>query len=315
MARIYAAGSKAFARIEGDGEAALSLEGVGARAIAFDPKDPDTVYVGTDDDGIFKSSDGGSTFDRLSGSFHPRITSLAISPVDGAIYAGTEPSSLFVSRDEGESWRELEGLKNLPSAPTWSFPPRPWTSHVRSLALSHTDPNLIVAGIELGGIVRSSDSGETWQDQRPGAVADCHSLATHPEHPSAIFEAGGTGFAESEDFGESWRESADGLEMRYAWGLAIPPDDPETIYISAASGPMRAHGKGFTDAAIYRRSSGEWMPILEHLREFPYALATDSSGSLYAGFGDGGIHVKENGSWKGVARIPGDLDAMAVASL
>ncbi|MDQ3507727.1 MAG: hypothetical protein M3494_06905 [Actinomycetota bacterium] len=311
MTLIYAAGPQAFARIE-DGGMSVSLENTGARAISTDPSDPDIVYVGTDDDGVFKSSDGGSNFDRLSGSFHPRITSLAVSPVDRAVYAGTEPSSLFASRDGGDSWRELEGLKNLPSAPTWSFPPRPWTSHVRAIALSHTDPSLIVAGIELGGIVRSADSGETWQDQRPGAVADCHSLATHPEASNTVFEAGGTGFAESGDFGESWRQSTDGLEMRYAWGLAVSPEDPERIYISAASGPMRAHGEGFTDAAIYERRSGAWTPILEHLREFPYALATDSSGSLYAGFGDGGIHVKENGSWREVARIPGGLDAMVV---
>lgn len=312
MTRVYAAGGKAFARIEGGG-ATLSLENIGARAISFDPNNPDTVYVGTDGDGIFKSGDGGGNWDRLSGAFPSRITSLAVSPADGAVYAGTEPSNLLVSRDGGESWRELEGLKNLPSAPTWSFPPRPWTSHVRSIALSHTNPSLIVAGIELGGIVRSADGGGTWQDQRPGAIADCHSLATHPTLPNAIFEAGGTGFAESGDFGDSWRQNTEGLEMRYAWGLAVSPEDPAEIYVSAASGPMRAHGKGFTDAAIYRRSSERWIPILEHLREFPYALATDSSGSLYAGFGDGGIHVKENGSWREVARVPGGLDAMVVA--
>lgn len=308
MTRVYAAGDKSFVKVE-DGETKLSLEGMGARAIAFDPQDPDTVYVGTSDDGVFKSGDGGENWDRLSGILHPRITSLAVSPTDGTVYAGTEPSSLFVSRDGGETWRELEGLKNLPSAPTWSFPPRPWTSHVRAIALSGADPKLIVAGIELGGIVRSFDGGETWQDQRPGAVADCHSLATHPELPSTVFEAGGTGFAESEDFGDSWRQSTKGLAHRYAWGLAV---SPETMYISAASGPGRAHGKGFSDAAIYERRSGRWAPILEHLREFPYALATDSSGSLYAGFGGGDIHIKENGSWRKLASVPGGLDALVV---
>ncbi len=312
MPLIYAAGARAFARIE-DGGTALSLEDMGARSLAVDPGNPDTVYVGTSDDGIFKSGDAGKSWGRISGIVHPRITSLAVSPVDGTLYAGTEPSSLFASRDGGETWQELEGLKNLPSAPTWSFPPRPWTSHVRAVALSSGDPSLIVAGIELGGVVRSFDGGETWQDQRPGAVADCHSLATHPILPDAIYEAGGTGFAESGDFGDSWRQSDEGLDLRYAWGLAADPEDPETIYVSAASGPMRAHGKGFTDAAIYERHSGRWTPILEHLREFPYALAADSSGSLYAGFGDGAVHVKENGSWRKIANVPGGLDALVVA--
>ena len=45
--------------------------------------------------------------------------------------ADTEPSRLFRGGDKGESWRELKALVELPSRPHWSFPPRPWTSHVR----------------------------------------------------------------------------------------------------------------------------------------------------------------------------------------
>ena len=178
MIRLYTAAASAVAIVE-NGGVKLTLEERGAQCLAVDPNDPDTVYIGTSDEGLFRSSDGGRSWNRLAGVSHPRVTAIAISPVDGALYAGTEPSSLFVSRDRGGSWRELEGLKSLPSASTWSFPPRPWTSHVRSLALSPEDPNLIVAGIELGGVVRSTDGGESWQDQRPGAYADCHALATH----------------------------------------------------------------------------------------------------------------------------------------
>ena len=54
---------------------------------------------------------------------------------------------------------------------------------------------MILVGIELGGIVRSSDGGETWQDQRPGAQPDCHALATHPAKADTVYEAGGGGFA------------------------------------------------------------------------------------------------------------------------
>ena len=61
-------------------------------------------------------------------------SSVAVSAVDGAVYAGTEPSRLFRSDDRGESWRELKALLELPSRPRWSFPPRPWTSHVRWIA-------------------------------------------------------------------------------------------------------------------------------------------------------------------------------------
>src|SRR5919199_2313215 len=203
MTRLYAAGDSAVAVVE-DGRIELKLEGRGARCLAVDPADPDTLYVGTTDEGLFGSEDGGEGWERVSGIEHPRVAGVAVSPVDGAVYAGTEPSTLFVSRDGGASWRELEGLKNLPSAPTWSFPPRPWTSHVRSVALSHEDPNLIVTGIELGGVVRSEDGGESWQDQRPGAYADCHTLAAHAAARKTLYEAAGGGFAASEDFGGSW---------------------------------------------------------------------------------------------------------------
>ena len=252
MTRLYAATGDAVAVIE-NGTVELTLKGCGAQCLAVDPKDPDTVYAGTSDEGLFKSSDGGRSWERLWGVAHPRVTSVAVSAVNGAVYAGTEPSSLFVSRDGGGSWRELEGLKNLPSAPTWSFPPRPWTSHVRSIALSYEDPDLIVAGIELGGVVRSEDGGESWQDQRPGAYADCHTLGTHGGAPNTVYEAAGGGFAQSEDFGDSWAAADEGLAQRYVWGLAVDREDPTLLYVSAAMGPGRAHGGGSSDAAIYRR--------------------------------------------------------------
>ncbi len=224
-----------------------------------------------------------------------------------------------MSRDGGESWRELEGLKNLPSAPSWSFPPRPWTSHVRSIALSFENPDLIVAGIELGGVVRSSDGGESWQDQRPGAYADCHTLTTHAAAPQMLYEAAGGGFAESEDFGKSWATSDTGIKHRYVWGLTVDQEDPTLLYISAAAGPGQAHGSSFSDAAIYRRSGeGRWEPVLERLDGFPYALVGDPEApcALYAGFGDGRIVCSPDAgkSWGEVARVPG-LDALAAVAV
>jgi photosystem II stability/assembly factor-like uncharacterized protein len=317
MIRLYAVANSAVTIVE-NGKIELTLEGRGARCVAADPQDPDILYVGTSDEGLFKGEDGGRNWERISGIEHPRVTAVAVSPADGALYAGTEPSALFVSRDGGATWRELEGLKNLPSAPTWSFPPRPWTSHVRAISLSYADPNLVVAGIELGGIVRSPDGGETWRDQRPGAYADCHSLAAHPMAPEALYEAGGGGFAESGNFGDSWQAADEGMSLRYAWGLAVASEDPTLVYASAASGPGRAHGGGFSDAAIYRRRDGRrWETLLEGLAAFPYALTADPEApdALYAGFGDGTIlrSADAGESWDEVARAP-ELAALAAVS-
>ena len=318
MVRLYVAGGSAVSVIE-DGSVETGLEGHGARCLASDPKGPDTLYVGTSDEGLFKSEDGGRTWEQLLGIEHPRVTAVAVSPTNGAVYAGTEPSSLFVSRDGGASWRELEGMRNLPSAPTWSFPPRPWTSHVRAIALSYSDPNLVVAGIELGGVVRSADGGETWQDQRPGAQPDCHSLFAHPAAPDLLYEAGGGGFAQSTDFGESWESADEGMGLRYVWGLAADAEDPSLVYASAASGPYQAHGRGSSNATIYRRTGNErWQPVLEGLAAFPYALCQDpeTPGTLYAGLGDGMILRGTNAgeSWEEVTQVASGLQALLAVS-
>ena len=318
MVRLYVAGENAVSVIEDD-RVETGLEGRGARCLALDPKVPDTLYVGTSDEGIFKSEVGGGTWEKLSGIGHPRVTAVAVSPTDGAVYAGTEPSALFVSRDGGLSWRELEGMRNLPSAPTWSFPPRPWTSHVRAIALSYADPDLVVAGIELGGVVRSADGGETWQDQRPGAQADCHSLFAHPGAPELLYEAGGGGFAQSTDFGESWEGADGGMDLHYVWGLAADAEDPSLVYTSAASGPGRAHGARPSNATIYRRSGNErWQPVLEGLFAFPYALCQDpqTPGTLYAGFGDGTIvrGTDAGAQWEEVAQVASGIQDLASAS-
>jgi hypothetical protein len=139
----------------------------------------------------------------------------------------------------------------------------------------------------------------------------------HAATPNTLYEAAGGGFAESEDFGESWAAADAGIKHRYVWGLAVDREDPTLLYVSAATGPGRAHGAGFSDAAIYRRSGGRWEPVIEHLAEFPYALAADpdTPGALYAGLGDGAILRSSDAgaSWNEVARAPG-LDALAAVA-
>jgi photosystem II stability/assembly factor-like uncharacterized protein len=209
------------------------------------------------------------------------------------VYAGTEPSRLFRSDDRGASWRELEALLELPSRPTWRFPPRPWTSHVRWIAPSPHDADLILVGIELGGLMRSSDGGATWQDHRPGAQRDVHSLAWHPSERGRAYEAGGGGAAFSEDAGETWRPADDGRDRHYTWSVAVDQADPELWYVSASTGPFAAHGGGDPEARIFRRQAGEpWRPLRgglpEPLPAMPYALAAED-GRLFAGLADGQI--------------------------
>jgi len=201
---------------------------------------------------------------------------------------------LFRSADGGQSWVELAALRDIPSAPTWSFPPRPWTSHVRWIAPSPHDAGLLLVGIELGGLMRSADGGETWEDHRPGAQRDVHALAWHPRTAGRAYEAGGGGAAWSHDGGETWQPADEGRDRNYTWALAIDPSDPDCWYISASPGPRQAHFDGNAQAFIYRwRGSGPWEALdgglPQPLDSMPYALA-HAGDALYAGLSDGRIY-------------------------
>jgi photosystem II stability/assembly factor-like uncharacterized protein len=241
---------------------------------------------------VRRSVDGGRSWIE-SELPEPGVFSLAVSPADGTVYAGTEPSRLFRSRDRGESWNELDALLELPSRPSWSFPPRPWTSHVRWIAPSPHDAELLLVGIELGGLMRSADGGRSWQDQRPGAQLDVHSLAWHPHAPGRAYEAGGGGAAFSTDAGDTWRSADEGRDRHYTWSVAVDAVDPDCWYVSASTGPFAAHGRNDPQARIYRSEGGRpWQALAgglpEPLPAMPYALvATD--GRLFAGLADGSL--------------------------
>jgi photosystem II stability/assembly factor-like uncharacterized protein len=299
-AGLYAATGDSIAHIDPAGAVAIELPGSGARCLVVSAEG---VLAGTPR-GVIRVGDGSVL---LEGD----VFSLAVG-ADGALYAGTEPSALFRSDDGGGTWRELAALLELPSRPTWSFPPRPWTSHVRWIAPSPHQAGLLLVGIELGGLMRSEDGGETWADHRPGAQRDVHSLAWHPVAEGRAYEAGGGGSAWSFDAGRTWQPADTGRDRHYTWAVAADPDDPDRWYVSASTGPFAAHGRRDAQARVYRwEGDGPW----RELRVFdamPYALAI-ADGRLVAGLADGRLFVSgdRGETWEQVAlsgdELPGVL--------
>jgi photosystem II stability/assembly factor-like uncharacterized protein len=313
MARLYAATGDGIARLEETGAGwtvELTLLGSGAQCLAVDPTEKDVVYAGLREGGVRRTVDGGRSWEECE-LREPGVFSLAVSAADGVVYAGTEPSRLFRSEDRGECWRELEALLELPSRPTWSFPPRPWTSHVRWIAPSPHDAELLLVGIELGGLMRSVDGGESWQDHRPGAQPDVHSLAWHPRLPGRAYEAGGGGAAFSTDAGENWRPADEGRDRHYTWSTTVDPDDPHCWFLSASTGPYAAHGGRDPQARIYRRRGSEpWQALTgglpEPLPAMPYALHF-TDGRLFAGLANGRLwESRDRGENWTPLRLEGD---------
>lgn len=298
------------------------LQDQGIRCLAPVPHHPNILYAGTQGSGVLRSDNGGDTW-QPAGLNGQIIKSLAASPHDPQLlYAGTKPPCVFVTRDGGQSWVELHSFRDIRFRKLWRSPAEPpdFRAYVQALSVSPSDPNIVVAGIEFGAVVRSTDGGRTWSNHRKGALRDCHTLTFHVHNGDWVYEAGGTGVgaAVSNNAGQSWQQPKDGLGRRYGWACAADPQRPEVWYISAGDfawkGTPQVHKDGQANAYIYRKSGGSpWEKLAGGLPQpldyMAYGLVTDPSapGHLYAGLSNGQIwHSQDYGdTW---SRLPVNLN-------
>ena len=283
------------------------LEGMKATAVAAD-ENAGRLYVGTSGNGLFRSVDGGRTWDAVSLA-HDDITALAVqanTAGDGVVYAGTSPSTFWRSEDGGESWQEMTAMLELPSSSEWSFPPQPHTHHVRCIEPDpHVAGKLYVA-IEAGALLRAEDGGETWRDRVPGGPYDTHTAAAHRQAPGRVYSSAGDGYYESADGGENWTRQMDGLHHRYLVGVAVDPGDPATVVVSAARGPGVSYYAGAAQAYVYRKSAGgpfalamDGLPAAEGTVASLFATHPAQPGAFYAANNHGLFHSADAGrSWQ-----------------
>ena len=322
MKKVYIATNKALAIANQQGEewsVELQLVDMATQCLAADPLQPEEVYCGTFGQGLWKSHDAGRTWEKVGANMiGEQVMSVAISPLErskglSVIYAGTEPSAIFRSADGGATWRDLEALRQLPSAPTWSFPPRPYTSHVRWITPDPLQPGRIYAAIEAGALLRSFDGGQTWEDRKPDGPFDTHTLAMHTHAPNRLYSAAGdgvmwpgNGFVQSDDGGDTWYRPDEGLGHHYLWSVAVDPADPDTLVISAAHGPQQAHNPMSAASAVYRRSQNSpWQQVRAGLPEekglLTCVLTVNAAepGVFYAGSNQGIFRSTDAGvSWE-----------------
>lgn len=282
MTKLYIALEQALAIVDQNGaawKAGIQLAGHHAQCVAVDPLRPEYVYCGSFGEGLWRSRDTGASWEQVGeGVIQRQVMSVAVSETErgkdnGVVYVGTEPSALYRSEDGGESWREMETLRQLPSALTWSFPPRPYTSHIRWITPDPLVEGRLFAAVEAGALLRSLDGGEHWEDRKPGGPFDTHTLVMHRLAPDRLYSAAGdgfmqpgSGFVQSDDGGETWSRPDDGLQHHYLWGVAADPADPSTVVISAAPGPRQAHDPAQALSALYRRSGNDpWQLLREGL--------------------------------------------------
>jgi photosystem II stability/assembly factor-like uncharacterized protein len=226
------------------------------RAIAVHPEQPETVFAGTQE-GPYRSADGGDTWERLEFPGPERaVWSFAFHPGDARVmYCGTAPGALFRSQDGGDHWRRLPTDLGG-DVVRMDFPTR---TIAMAVDPAHSD-HLYVA-LEVGGVIRSLDGGDTWQAINNGlaphvALLDLHGLQVSAAQPDTVFISVRAGLLRSHDRGDSWEKIDIGkfAPITYCRDLRVAPSDPRTLFVSLGQAARSAEG------ALYRSHDlgGSW---------------------------------------------------------
>jgi photosystem II stability/assembly factor-like uncharacterized protein len=276
--------------------------------LAADPMVQGRAWCGTHRDGVFRSDDGGRSW-QLAGLASRLIMTVTASPAErDVVWVGTEPSEVWRSADAGATWEQTSRLETLSSSSEWSFPPRPETHHVRWIACHPLEPGRLWVAIEAGALVSTIDGGRTWRDRVPDGPWDTHELAIHRNAPDSLHVSAGDGYFESDDAGATWRSPSAGLEVGYLRSVAIDPERPDVVVVSASSGPHSAYIAGRADGRLYRRLTRDrWERVREGWPEPPSTIAPllcagTTAGELWAA-DERGMHRSGDGgkSWRQVA--------------
>ncbi|HEX7183056.1 MAG TPA: hypothetical protein VF756_14535 [Thermoanaerobaculia bacterium] len=191
--------------------------------IALDPASPGTLYLGLFRGQVLTTTDGGATWTRSVASPDFYLTDLAVSP-DGATVYEASSGGVFRSGDGGQTWeRSLSFGYTL----------------VTDLAVPLSPPGVVYAAMDLLGVFKSSNRGETWREVSQGILGSypIH-LAIAPSNPSYLYASVvGRGVLRSSDGGASWRPASGGMGDQIL-KLAVDPRDFRVVHAAADFGRM-----------------------------------------------------------------------------
>jgi photosystem II stability/assembly factor-like uncharacterized protein len=239
---------------------------IGALAIA--PSNPNIIYVGSGEglqrpdlstgDGIYKSTDGGKTWQHLGLSDGQQIPAVLIDPRDpnrvmvavlGHPYGANPERGVFRSSDGGKSWKKVLYKDENTGAMALAFDPTNARTVYAVLWAARQGPWENGAWQGSGsGLFQSTDGGETWQPLTRGLPTTKEGLgriglAIAPSDPRRLYAMVDAprlgGVYRSDDAGQSWRRV--NAEPRL-WGrgsdfaeVKVDPKNPDVIYVANTS--------------------------------------------------------------------------------
>ena len=297
------------------------------QAVTVHPENSKIVYIGTQD-GPYRSTDRGEHWERLG--FPDRgvqVWSILVDPkAPQTLYAGTSPVAVYRSEDGGDNWRRLADPR---------MPDRvrmPFDCRVMRLAKDPDQAAQIYAVLEVNGVMRSPDDGESWEDcsedliRLAGSAAsprdregmlDGHALSVSAAGPSTVFVAVRKGLFRSTDRGESWQDMEIGRfsPLRYGRDIRVSPHDPRLLYACLSPAAQS------TDGALYRsedfgrtwerfdhgvKAEATMMGVALHPRDPDQVYGVSRCGQIF-GTRDGGRN------WQEYRLPPGCDDTYAIA--
>ena len=285
------------------------------RTLAVYPDNPDRILAGSDV-GVYRSDDKGATWEDLGLPVDDiQVWSLGIDPTDSdTIFAGTRPDA-FRSRDDGRTWEQLSlGVTN----PCPVGIPR-----TTNVIVDPRDPRTVWAGIEVDGVYKSLDGGDSWlqlPELGPDPFqGDIHGMVVSPGPTTSVYATSPLGIATSTDEGESWDyhefprfHENDGRS--YCRGVALKADDPNVMFVGNGDSIP-----GVTGAIRRSRDGGKtWdaAPLPVEPNSVVYWFATHASlpevivaATLY-----GYVYVSDDGgeSWNKLDKEFGEIRAVAL---
>lgn len=276
---------------------ALGPDGGPVNSIAIDPVNPLVVFA-VADAGLFRSSDGGATWNpAVSPPVKAFVSSFAIHPSSSTIlYAGTAGGGAYKSTDGGTSWR-LSGLsgksvsfvgipRNAPASVFAVEAANLWKStdagltwaRLRSISAPRIafDPSgrIVMAGAYDGTVIRSADGGASWSESKIPGSNSIATMAISPANPALVLAGmSGSGVYRSTDGGTTWSLARTGLPDGYVCigTVAFDPLAASRVVITL-TGP---EGAG---VAVSDDSGSTWRLVFSGvpaLCEDPSALAID----------------------------------------
>jgi len=275
--------------------------------IQLHPKNPDIIYVATNDY-IYKTRDGGRTWTNLSqGMSHSRVISMTLDPVYPAtVYAGTKGDAVYKSYDGGQRWvSQRAGLDDVTIS-----------SVVTQFLFDPADNTHLFAATTMG-VFETKNAGDSWTKRMDGMkeVLMVVTLGLDTTRPSILYAGTSGGVYKSVDQAGHWEKVNNGLvspaiikssRALNVTTILVDPHEPDTVYAATLEGLYKT-----TDAAV------SWVRIAHSLQDqmvFSMVLDRTRKGVMYLG-GREGIHRSEDGgiTWTTLNKGLATLNVRSVA--